>query len=306
MKGITRQAKTEIAFMPKDDCCCTAMLSALVHTAGALSFGREGIGAEIISETPCVVSVAALLTKRLYGAECEFSHNQLSLKGGYVLEMLFDLGILTYEGEGVGAYPGISGFVVAEDCCLRSYLRGVFLGCGSLSIGKKYHLEMSFSTLVMAQDVIALLGSFDITAKVLARHEKHVVYIKGSESICDFLALIGASKAVLAISELVANRIASSQANRCTNCDLANADKTVATSMKQIECIKKVADYVTDPKLTTVMNVRLNMPESSYEELASELGVSKSTIKYRLKKLEKILPEFRPLSLRKRSNSPGE
>lgn len=288
MKGITRQAKTEIAFMPKDDCCCTAMLSALVHTAGALSFGREGIGAEIISETPCVVSVAALLTKRLYGAECEFSHNQLSLKGGYVLEMLFDLGILTYEGEGVGAYPGISGFVVAEDCCLRSYLRGVFLGCGSLSIGKKYHLEMSFSTLVMAQDVIALLGSFDITAKVLARHEKHVVYIKGSESICDFLALIGASKAVLAISELVANRIASSQANRCTNCDLANADKTVATSMKQIECIKKVADYVTDPKLTTVMNVRLNMPESSYEELASELGVSKSTIKYRLKKLEKM------------------
>lgn len=274
--------------MPKDDCCCTAMLSALVHTAGALSFGREGIGAEIISETPCVVSVAALLTKRLYGAECEFSHNQLSLKGGYVLEMLFDLGILTYEGEGVGAYPGISGFVVAEDCCLRSYLRGVFLGCGSLSIGKKYHLEMSFSTLVMAQDVIALLGSFDITAKVLARHEKHVVYIKGSESICDFLALIGASKAVLAISELVANRIASSQANRCTNCDLANADKTVATSMKQIECIKKVADYVTDPKLTTVMNVRLNMPESSYEELASELGVSKSTIKYRLKKLEKM------------------
>jgi DNA-binding protein WhiA len=288
VKGITRQAKTEIAFMPKDDCCCTAMLSALVHTAGALSFGREGIGAEIISETPCVVSVAALLTKRLYGAECEFSHNQLSLKGGYVLEMLFDLGILTYEGEGVGAYPGISGFVVAEDCCLRSYLRGVFLGCGSLSIGKKYHLEMSFSTLVMAQDVIALLGSFDITAKVLARHEKHVVYIKGSESICDFLALIGASKAVLAISELVANRIASSQANRCTNCDLANADKTVATSMKQIECIKKVADYVTDPKLTTVMNVRLNMPESSYEELASELGVSKSTIKYRLKKLEKM------------------
>lgn len=288
MKGITRQAKTEIAFMPKDDCCCTAMLSALVHTAGALSFGREGIGAEIISETPCVVSVAALLTKRLYDAECEFSHNQLSLKGGYVLEMLFDLGILTYEGEGVGAYPGISGFVVAEDCCLRSYLRGVFLGCGSLSIGKKYHLEMSFSTLVMAQDVIALLGSFDITAKVLARHEKHVVYIKGSESICDFLALIGASKAVLVISELVANRIASSQANRCTNCDLANADKTVATSMKQIECIKKVADYVTDPKLTTVMNVRLNMPESSYEELASELGVSKSTIKYRLKKLEKM------------------
>lgn len=92
--------------MPKDDCCCTAMLSALVHTAGALSFGREGIGAEIISETPCVVSVAALLTKRLYDAECEFSHNQLSLKGGYVLEMLFDLGILTYEGEGVGAYPG--------------------------------------------------------------------------------------------------------------------------------------------------------------------------------------------------------
>ena len=36
------------------------------------------------------------------------------------------------------------------------------------------------------------------------------------------------------------------------------------------------------------MNVRLNMPESSYEELASELGVSKSTIKYRLKKLEKM------------------
>ena len=30
------------------------------------------------------------------------------------------------------------------------------------------------------------------------------------------------------------------------------------------------------------------------------------TILEELKKLEKILPEFRPLSLRKRSNSPGE
>ena len=295
MKGITRQAKTEIAVMPSLDCCCTAMLSAIVHTSGALSFGSEGMGTEIISETPCVVSVAALLVKRLYGADCEFSNKQLSLKGGYVLEMLFDLGILTYEGEGVGAYPGISGFVVAEDCCVRNYLKGVFLGCGSVSIGKKYHLEMSFSTLAMAEDVIALLASFEINAKFLVRNEKHVVYIKESEAICDFLALIGASKAVLAISELVASRIASSQANRCINCDMANADKTVATSMKQIDCIKKIYDSVTDPKLTAVMNVRLKMPEASYEELALELGVSKSTVKYRLGKLEKMANDM-PLS----------
>ena len=37
-------------------------------------------------------------------------------------------------------------------------------------------------------------------------------------------------------------RFVNSQANRRMNCDLANTDKIVATSMKQIENINKVKD----------------------------------------------------------------
>lgn len=281
------KVKDEIAVIEKNDCCNTALLSALVHSAGSISFSRDGMGVVIKSETPSVLRLAASLVKRLYSLNGEEGKGELSIKGSVVPEMLFDLGILTYYGENVGAMAGINEFVIINDCCVKSYLKGLFLGSGSMSTVRKYHLEMSFSNSEMAGDVVDLLHRYDITAHYSKRKERHIVYIKSAEAISDFLALIGASKAVLELNNTAALRYVNTCTNRRINCDLANADKVVEASMKQIDAINKVIGLLSGVLYDTA-RVRLNNPDVGYEGLAELLGVSKSCVKYRLKKITEL------------------
>lgn len=291
MKGITAEAKDEIAEVQLSDCCNTALLSALIHSAGSISFMSEGVGVYIVSEHEGTVLLAAKLIELLYGHKAVAEKDRLELRGSYVYEMLLDLGILTYDGRQVGAFAGINGFVVAKPCCIKSYLKGLFLGCGSASVTKKYHLEMNFSTKEMADDVCALLADYDISAHYTLRKDRHIVYIKSNEGISDFFALIGANKAVLELNNTAALRYVNMYTNRRINCDLANADKVVEASMRQIEAIKKVRKSLSDEKLSEVADARLNNPDFSYEGLAELLHVSKGCIKYRLNKILALAEE---------------
>lgn len=291
MKGITAEAKDEIAFPSEDDCCNIALLSALIHSAGSISFSHEGVGVYVTGENKSAVLLTAQLVKLLYGGDCAPQKRELGIKGEFVLEMLFDLGILTYYGETIGAMAGINGFVVKSECCAKSYLKGLFLGCGSVSVSKKYHLEMSLSTEVFASDICALMEAFGIVAKYTVRKDKHVVYIKSSEAISDFLALIGANKAVLSLNSTAVMRAVNMDTNRRINCDMANADKVIEASMKQIEAIKKVFDSLSDPKLVATARARMENPELSYEGLAEILKVSKGCVKYRLGRLMALAGE---------------
>lgn len=291
MKGLTAEAKDEIAVLSESVCCNTALLSALIHSAGAISFSSEGVGVYLTSENAKTIELAASLVELLYGGKCNPAKNELEIRGSFVLEMLFDLGILTYYGDQIGAMAGINGFVVSNECCVKSYLKGLFLGCGSVSVSKKYHLEMAFSTMEMADDVCALANGFGITARYTFRKDKHVVYIKSSEAISDFLALIGANKAVLELNNTAAIRYVNMYTNRRINCDMANTDKVVETSLKQIEAIEKIMGLLTDDKLIVTAKARIDNPDASYEVLAELLGVSKGCIKYRLNKLVSLANE---------------
>lgn len=287
---LTDKAKNEIAVLPPEECCFVAMLSAIIHSAGSISFSSDGVGVYIESENRATLKVAAQIIYGLYGKRF-YCKNGLKVHGKFVTEMLFDLGILTYYGEEIGAMAGINGFVVAKECCAKSYLRGLFLGCGSVSVAKKYHLEMSFSSSDMAEDVCALLCGFDIIAGYTTRKDKHLVYIKSAESISDFFALIGANRAVLELNNTAALRSVNMYANRRINCDLANADKVVEASLRQVEAINKVMKRLDDPKLIETAKARLENPDTGYEGLAEILNVSKGCVKYRLKKIVDLADE---------------
>ncbi len=291
MKELTIKAKDEIAIVQEKECCNTALLSALIHSAGSISFSSEGVGVYISSESQSVVALADELIRQLYDEKGKLTKTDYEVRGEFVLNMLFDLGILTYYGEEIGAMAGINGFVVADECCAKNYLKGLFLGSGSVSVSKKYHLEMTFSTSDMADDVCALIGNFDIIARSTSRKDKYVVYIKSSEAISDFLALIGANKAVLELNNMAALRMVNMYTNRRINCDLANADKVVETSLRQVTAIKKILPSLKDEKLLATAKARIENPDASYEGLAELIGVSKGCIKYRLNKLLEMANE---------------
>ena len=64
----------------------------------------------------------------------------------------------------------------------------------------------------------------------MVRKGAHVVYFKASEQIEDLLTFMGAQNAALEIMNLKVFKDFRNKANRITNCETANIDKTVAAS----------------------------------------------------------------------------
>lgn len=293
MKSISTIAKEEIISLTTDgDCCLTAMLSAIIHTAGAITFNHDGIGVLVSSGCASTRKIFRALIKRLYDCVPTISGREMRVGGDRVFGMLCDLGIITYADDGMSAVPGINDFLIMNKCCKTAYLKGVFLGAGSLSIPKQgYHLEIAVSNEVLAGDIVALIEEHDIECGIVRRKDKYVVYVKGADMISDTLALMGANRAVLQLNDILASRQVKQQTNRRYNCDLANLDKTVDVSMRQTEAINKLKGKLKDEKLREMAEVRLSFPVASYNELATKLNISKSAVKYRLKKLIELSEE---------------
>jgi len=278
--------KKEIAVLPEDDGGKVAMLSAIIHTAGTLRINREGVSLFISSENAGVKRLVGKLTEVLYGVKPQVSgRRSIVYEGNETLKILLDTGILSYT-DCYEAVPGISPFVVMDEESALAYLKGAFLGAGSISLSSNYRAEISVSGEVFASALADLFAKAGVSAKTVARKERYAVYVKGSESVCDFCALLGGNKTVITIMDLVVSRMSSQTANRQTNCDMANLERTVTVAAQQIEAIK--AAGVLEGKLLETAEARIKYPDFSYEELAEVLQISKSTVKYRLKKIMEI------------------
>ena len=186
------------------------------------------------------------------------------------------------------------------------YVRGVFLGCGSLSVPSAedaraerrsgYHLEFSFTNEGYANDFTRLLMRNGIVANRTKERtrssEKYVVYVKDSEGVSDGLALIGAEKAVLELNEAVVALSVKSSVNRRNNCDLANMTRTANAAVGVAEAIEIISAKqgldTLPPKLLEAAEARINSPDVPLAKLAYELGISKSGLKHRYDKIEEI------------------
>ena len=182
----------------------------------------------------------------------------------------------------------------------RALIRGAFLGGGSITNPKgKYHLEIVFQIEEYAKKVINLLLKFNINTKIVKREKNYVVYIKDGEEISDFLAFIGANKAVLEFEQTRVIREVRNNVNRIVNCETANLNKVVKTSVKQIENIKLIKSKKKFNKLSEgereLALLRLNNPESSLAELGNALKkpIGKSGVNHRMKRISDLAEEIR-------------
>lgn len=172
-----------------------------------------------------------------------------------------------------------------------AFLRGAFLARGSISDPKKgYHLELrcpSFMIYIVLRD---LLLSFGIEAKGLNRKGAFFLYLKDGEEISDFLKIIGAFNFMFAFEETRVIKELKNMANRRNNCDLANLDRIIATSAKQIKVIKKLGIGNLPPALREIAALRVENPELSLAELGELVSppIKKSAVNYRLKKIESL------------------
>lgn len=185
----------------------------------------------------------------------------------------------------------------------RAYLRGVFLACGSVNDPKtaQYHLELFSNNSNHIVFIQACMNQFGLNAKITNRRKGYIAYLKDVEGIEDFLRIIGANQTVFLFEDLRIKRDFNSSITRIMNVELANEKKAISAANAQIEDINLVLKYrtITDQKLKQIINIRLEYPESSLNELVEihkekyQEVITKSGINHRLVKIKQLANEIR-------------
>lgn len=182
--------------------------------------------------------------------------------------------------------------LLEKDCCRRAFLRGAFLAGGSVTDPeKRYHLELSTTHHNAGREAENLLGDMELTAKLTERKGSHVLYFKQSETIETVLTAMGAPICAMAVMEAKINKNWRNIANRKTNCDSANLDKTVAAAGEQIAAIGKLRELGILEDLPEKLQQTAALREEHPEENLAELGllhtppISKSAVNHRIRKL---------------------
>lgn len=193
--------------------------------------------------------------------------------------------------------PGRHTVLPRRSCCRRSFLRGVFLAGGSISISRRsgYHLELSCGSPEDAQFCAKILELFNLKALIRHRKGNAFLYFKDAEAVADFLRIIGAGNALLELESMRVVKSMRNQVNRLVNCETANLEKTIASAQLQLQVIDRLSSLVglenLSPALREAARLRRSYPESSLKELGEMLDppVSKSSMNHRFRQLEKIL-----------------
>lgn len=291
-------------FAEEGDCCRRSELAGIVLGCGSMHVISGGLQAVVTTESPAIARRVYRLIKALYGARAQleqherhrlnrnFSYRVTVIEDDVSRKMLRDVGMLDSEG-------GIPQGLVRKCCCEGAFLRGVFLGCGSMSDpGKGYHLELVVGDEALAHDVSALLAGAEINARVLTRRDKAIVYIKEAEHVSQFLVLSGAHVSMLRFENVRVEKNVRNKVNRVVNCDTANMEKTVLAAARQIEnirVIERAQGLASLPQgLRDAAEARLENPDATLETIVELLGgVSKSGLNHRYLRLEKLANDIK-------------
>ena len=183
--------------------------------------------------------------------------------------------------------------LVEEDCCKTSFLRGAFMAGGSVTDpGKGYHLELATTHRNVALETWVLLRELgEPCMKSAQRSATHVLYMKQSDLISDFLTFLGAPVAGMGIITAKLEKELNNKVNRRCNCDDANASKVVEAAQEQLAAIRVLEELGVVEKLPVKLRqaaiARKNHPYSALSELAEMMDppITKPAMNHRLKRL---------------------
>ena len=182
---------------------------------------------------------------------------------------------------------------------IKSYLKIAFIIKGSINDPQRgYNLEIATNSIEESTLIKESMDIFELNPKINDKKDIKVVYLKDSDKISDFLAIIGANKSLFELEDVRAMKSIRNNINRQTNFDKANIDRTVNASLKQVDAIKAIFNSGKLDNLSADMKelagLRLENPYTSIEELGQMLEppMSKSKVNYRLQKFIKMAEDL--------------
>ncbi|NLK63618.1 MAG: DNA-binding protein WhiA [Tissierellia bacterium] len=301
-------SRTEIS----DVLSAKAEAAAFIRTVGYITIkGLNKVEFEFLTENAAVARRIFKVLKAAYNINASVSvskSNRLKKQNNYIIKIdekltkqfLKDTQIVRDNDINIMNFNyHVPEELTESDLCRRAYIRGSFMGSGSISNPEKsYHAEFVSNKEVQSKTIQDILKTYGIIGKNIYRKNNYVTYIKESEQISDLLALMGANNAVLYFENIRAVKETRNQINRVINCETANLDKIVDTSMRQINNIKilkkyKVIDQLPD-NLRELAYLRLKHSNASLKELGQMLDppLGKSGVNHRLRKIEEIAEDL--------------
>lgn len=184
---------------------------------------------------------------------------------------------------------------------ISSYLRGTFLANGSINdpSKSKYHLEFLVDNISDANIINNLLIKLKFNSKVISRDKGYMVYIKASEEISDFIKLLGATNSLFYYEDIRIYRDHKNMVNRLNNCEQANIEKSMKTSLEQMDNINYLKEHdmldLIDDKIKLVIKYKEKYPETTMNELAyiisveTDINISKSCINHYFRKIKDLV-----------------
>jgi cell division protein WhiA len=296
------------AIAPQRECDRLAELSALFHAAGSLHLRGAGEWALHLDLGSGAAARRAFALLRESGIRSEIrtyrrrafdtaTRYQLHVDGTEeALRVLTAAGVVDRRHGPLDRPPRR---VVGRSCCRAAYLRGAFLGAGSLSLGRSPHLELRTASSESAALTASLADKEGIELAVAARENHAVAYAKSWEAIESLLALMGAAEAVLTLEERAVVAETRERANRLANADHANLVRTSRSARRQLAAVERLradgelADL--PDALREAAELRLRHPTASLRELSTRADppASKAALHRRLRALEELAEDRR-------------
>ena len=288
--SFSTDAKSELTRIKNEDFRLDrAELSAIVRMSGSIQLaGNMQLSLKITTELNAIARKVFKILKDSYNINTSITVNKnqmLKKTNSYVLtitpemgagKLLVDLGIIDNERT---FFPKneISSRIVSEPDEAYAYLRGAFLGGGSINDPEKnYHMEFVSNSEDYAFELSDMINSMGFSSKIVTRKNYYVVYLKESEQISDLLTFIGAHKAMLSLQNIKIMKEMRNNVNRIVNCETANLSKTVDAAVKQVENIliiqKTIGIKKLPDNLQEIALLRLENEDISLKELGEMLN----------------------------------
>lgn len=306
----SENVKNELLHLPLEkSCCMLSELSALTQACGSLIL-RGGGRMQVkysVENAALAKRIFLLLKLRLSMVPVVQHHTNPRLGGRRILtltvheqdsrRLLMTLHMLRTD-EDHDVFHGVPRGAMSKRCCRQAYIRGAFLGAGSMQNPENsYRIEFVASNEDKTAVLQSILRKCGIESGITNRRGSNIIYISSGDQVADTLTLMGAQKAMMSMEDIRIRRSARGQANRATNCDKANFGKQMNAAEKQIAAIESYCEHSAlnriPEELRTLAKLRLNNPDASLEQLGTFISppLSKSGVNNRMRKLMTYLTE---------------
>ncbi|MDP4118557.1 MAG: DNA-binding protein WhiA [Bacillota bacterium] len=296
--SFTKNLKKEV--MEKENgkqCCEVAELAGIIAFSSSIKNGYL----KITIENRMVARRIAHQLKRLYGVQAGI---EVKKQGGVRKDDAFIISVASYKDllERLRLFRENICFpdeLLTRDCCARAFLKGAFLGGGSVANPeKRYHLEFVTHYREIGYAFVKFFERMDIAAHEVQRRGLFVTYFKDCDVICDVLAAAGVNNGVMDIYEVKVVKEKKNELNRLNNSECANICKTAKAAADQRICIEKIVKTVgidiLPESLRKLAEMRMKYPEEGLAQLGQRLNppIGKSGVNHRMRKIIEISKRY--------------